>query len=141
MALNQLGNPALPTFTINLTEEEFDQGNHLDLAMEQAKQAGFTVFQSFVADEPAAQMLLDTAASLGYAPKVVVFIEGGLVQEVISDSPVNFAVVDYDIEGADDDDIADIPQGDGTTAEAYRRYHKTMVFPNRTNEVVNDSLK
>jgi hypothetical protein len=38
--------------------------------------------------------------------RIVIIIEGGLVQQVLSDGePVTVAVVDYDVEGADLDDL------------------------------------
>jgi len=54
-------------------------------------------------------------------PKFAVILEGGLVQCVVSNDPaligVQFAVIDYDTEGADDDEISRIPQGGAHTGE------------------------
>lgn len=50
--------------------------------------------------------------------KIIVVVEGGLVQDVVSDDPamqgVEFTVVDYDCV----DEITDVKQGDGSIAEA-----------------------
>jgi hypothetical protein len=37
--------------------------------------------------------------------KVVVFIDGGRVDNVLSNWPVEIVIVDYDLEGLDDDNI------------------------------------
>lgn len=55
------------------------------------------------------------------APTVVVVIEGGAIQHVLSNVPVKVMVVDYDVAGLERDDhrLRDIPQGDGRTERAY----------------------
>lgn len=43
---------------------------------------------------------------------VIIVLEGGLVSDIISDSPdLHAFVIDYDIEGADENDLTPIPQG------------------------------
>jgi hypothetical protein len=37
--------------------------------------------------------------------KMVVFIDGGRVDQVLSNCPVEMVIVDYDLEGLDDDEI------------------------------------
>ena len=53
---------------------------------------------------------------------ILVHVEGGLVQAVVSDDPAmigkRFVVIDYDTEGADTDECSMIEQGDGTMADA-----------------------
>lgn len=53
---------------------------------------------------------------------IVITIEGGLVQSVSSDDPrlvgEAVAVVDYDAEGADPEEIHQVPQGEGDAEEA-----------------------
>lgn len=60
------------------------------------------------------------AASL---PLVAVVIEGGMVQDIISDKPgffdgIDFLIIDYDDESADEKDLVDVPQADGSIADA-----------------------
>lgn len=63
------------------------------------------------------------------APKtirLVVKLEGGLIQWVGTDSelPIEVAIIDYDTEGADDDEIVGIPQEStwfGNTEDAVAR--------------------
>lgn len=43
-------------------------------------------------------------------PHVVVALEGGLVSGVVADRPIILRTVDYDTEGADDDEISLVPQ-------------------------------
>lgn len=53
---------------------------------------------------------------------LVITVEGGLVQSVSSDDPVEqgneAVVIDYDAEGADPADVERIPQGDGDADDA-----------------------
>lgn len=52
--------------------------------------------------------------------KLVVILEGGLVQAVLSlGVPVTVAIVDYDADQGDDDGAIDIDQGDGNTERAW----------------------
>jgi hypothetical protein len=51
-------------------------------------------------------------------PRIVVAIEGGLVSGVVGDRPISLLTIDYDVEGADEDEISEIPQDDGRTASA-----------------------
>ena len=40
--------------------------------------------------------------------RVVVFIDGGRVDNVLSNLPVEIVIVDYDLEGLDDDNIKEV---------------------------------
>ncbi len=51
-------------------------------------------------------------------PRIVVALEGGLVSGVVVDQPSTLLTIDYDVEGADEDEISEIPQDDGRTASA-----------------------
>lgn len=51
-------------------------------------------------------------------PNVVVALEGGLVSGVVADQPIRLLVVDYDVEGASDDDVSLVPQDDHVPVEA-----------------------
>ena len=44
-------------------------------------------------------------------PRVVIFIEGGVIHDIMSDSPIEIRVVDYDIEGSDDYTTIKLPEG------------------------------
>ena len=59
-------------------------------------------------------------------PIVGVILEGGLVQCVVSSAPehlpdMDLIILDYDVEGADADELLHVPQGDGATAQAVGR--------------------
>src|SRR4030095_2746045 len=43
-------------------------------------------------------------------PTIIVTVEGGIVQGVIADLLCRVAIVDYDTEGAEEEDLRDIPQ-------------------------------
>lgn len=56
-------------------------------------------------------------------PRLAIILEGGIVQDVVSDHPdliklESLYVIDYDTEGADVDDLLPVPQGGGGTADA-----------------------
>jgi len=60
-------------------------------------------------------------------PTVAIILEGGLVQCVVSDrpddiQPMNLMVLDYDTEGADEDELLQVPQKDGSVSTATGRY-------------------
>jgi hypothetical protein len=41
-----------------------------------------------------------------YKARLVVFVEGGLVTQVLSNEPIEVVIVDNDLEGLDDDEIS-----------------------------------
>jgi len=54
--------------------------------------------------------------------KICIIIEDGLVQFILSAGvPVEAVVIDYDTEGADDSELKDVPQADGSTQPAFVR--------------------
>jgi len=60
-------------------------------------------------------------------PTVAVILEGGLVQCIVSDrpndiQPINLMVLDYDTEGADKEELLQVPQKDGSISTATGRY-------------------
>ena len=60
-------------------------------------------------------------------PTLAIILEGGLVQCIVSDHPgdiqsMNVMVLDYDTEGADEDELLQVPQKDGSVSTATGRY-------------------
>ena len=60
-------------------------------------------------------------------PTVAIILEGGLVQCIVSDRPgnippMNVIVLDYDTEGADEEELLQVPQKDGSVSTATGRY-------------------
>jgi hypothetical protein len=49
---------------------------------------------------------------------VVVELDGGLVEGIVADRPINVRVVDYDVEGADPDGLVMVPQDKGDSIPA-----------------------
>lgn len=45
-------------------------------------------------------------------PRLVVVMEGGVIQALVADAPMEVAVVDYDAEGADPDFVSQVAQLD-----------------------------
>ena len=53
-------------------------------------------------------------------PRVVITMEGGLIQDISTDTEMEILVLDFDIEGGDEDRIKTVRQyPDGDEAEAY----------------------
>lgn len=67
--------------------------------------------------------------------RMVVAIEGGLVTSVAANDPgligISVAVIDYDVDGADEDSIIDVPQPNGKSAKA--QVHLTEIEPAEEN--------
>ena len=63
---------------------------------------------------------------------ICIVLEGGLVQSVSSDDPAEqgkqVVVIDYDAEGADPEEIQQVPQGDGETADSVISKHEIGVL-------------
>lgn len=57
------------------------------------------------------------------AKNFTIVLNGGLVQAVIADDPemigVGFDIIDYDTEGASEENLRDVSQNDGLVAKAY----------------------
>lgn len=54
-------------------------------------------------------------------------VEGGLVQGVTSNYPLQAVVFDYDTEGAGEDEITEVPQSGESTTEARVIQHNALV--------------
>lgn len=79
-------------------------------------------YEAGTVNDIAARNARKALEALSKSLHVAVVLEGGLVQSVITDNPhlvgMGFDVIDYDTDGADQDDIAKIRQGDGSESEA-----------------------
>lgn len=68
--------------------------------------------------------------------RLVVVLEGGLVQGVLSETTaMELVVIDYDTEGASEDEICTIPQYGGGTAQATTCLQTTEVYPKSVQDV------
>ena len=70
-------------------------------------------------------------------PQVVIVIEGGIVQEVLSTVPLDAGILDYDTEGADE--VFDVPQSPGMlceVAQACGHIESAAVNPSRVAELL-----
>lgn len=74
--------------------------------------------------------------------RIVVVIEGGLVQDVISNMPVTVTVIDYDVEGHDpvSDQTYAIPQDKGSVEPAYRSTYGASIDTGRVDQIENAPL-
>ena len=51
-------------------------------------------------------------------PRILITIEGGLIQDALADADCEILIIDYDTEGVDEADLTPVPQGDGKTIDA-----------------------
>lgn len=67
--------------------------------------------------------------NLSEPARIAVCLEGGIVQDVVTDSPaligLTVVTIDYDAEGADEQEISHVRQSDGTTDVAVCGYWET----------------
>jgi hypothetical protein len=77
-------------------------------------------------------------------PRVIVVLEGGLVQDILTTVPMDAAVIDYDTEGAEEDELTQIPQdlpgmsenaSLQSTAPACAGIRYVEVHPDRCNQL------
>lgn len=61
--------------------------------------------------------------------RVAVFMDGGLIQEMYSDSPVEVMKIDLDIEGAEDEELTPYPDREGSTNKAYISLECSKDYP------------
>jgi hypothetical protein len=54
--------------------------------------------------------------------RIAIIMEGGLIHNILADEEVGIMIVDYDIEGAEEEDLTEVPQNDGTSVEAFIGY-------------------
>jgi hypothetical protein len=71
----------------------------------------------------------------GETPKIVITVEGGVVQSVMAERPVQVLSVDYDAQGTAEEELADLPQEDGTCAPAIVGISEAEVNPRRVAEL------
>lgn len=64
--------------------------------------------------------------------KIVVFIENGIVQEVISDHESEIRIIDCDIEGLEESEIQNI---EGREVYVYNNYYKCQVDKRRIEKI------
>ena len=61
--------------------------------------------------------------------RVVIVIEGGVVQEVLSDEPIECMVIDHDTDGGDEDRLVTFHSGEGKPFQAVAHIWHTNVIP------------
>ena len=70
------------------------------------------------------------------APRLGIRLEGGVIQSTFSDAPVDIIVIDYDTDGADEDDLFPMPQDDGDTSPCYLQEYASAVMPEEIKRIV-----
>lgn len=71
----------------------------------------------------------------GAGVRVGIRLEGGIVQSVFADAPIDALVIDYDVDTMDEDSIYDVPQGDGTTSRAWLYEERAPAMPDELDRL------
>jgi hypothetical protein len=73
--------------------------------------------------------------------RIVIVMDGGLIQHILGNTAdVEIAMIDYDIEGADEDTLIDIPQTEQLFGAKEQAYCWTQAEPDEINPVRVDQL-
>lgn len=54
--------------------------------------------------------------------RIAIIMEGGLIQDILADEEVDITIIDYDTEGAEEEDLTAVPKKDGRSVEAFIGY-------------------
>lgn len=75
--------------------------------------------------------------------KIVIFLEGGLVQDVLTEEEAEVLVVDCDIDGADEADIVRFPYSDGRPHgfEAAPHFENVQIAKRRVKQLFDIAKK
>lgn len=131
---------ALPSLTDQLAEA-LQRGIHrcadlmegLEPDLQEAAQADLQSMRDALSDfrqaKPADSTDPNTPGAVG------IRMEGGLIQSVWADRPINVTVIDYDTEGASEDNLFDMPQDNGSTAECYVSEYPAAVMPDECERI------
>jgi hypothetical protein len=72
--------------------------------------------------------LLDRLDRRDQRPQVLLIMDGGIIHEIIGDCPVDVTILDYDTDGATDDDVLKLPR-EGYGERCYHIARSTDVAP------------
>ena len=67
-------------------------------------------------------------AEAAIRPQVLLIMDGGIIHEVIGDRPVDVTILDYDTDGATDDEVLHVPR-EGYGERCYHSTRSTDVVP------------
>jgi len=54
--------------------------------------------------------------------RIALIMEGGIIQNILADEEVYITILDYDTEDAEEEDLTEVPQNDGTSVKALIGY-------------------
>ncbi len=54
--------------------------------------------------------------------RIAIIMEGGIIHDILADEEVYITIVDYDTEDAEEEDLTEVPQYDGTSVQAFIGY-------------------
>lgn len=132
LALNDAGQRELLTFDIPVEGLDLrDAQNHV-VAIRMARAMPGKCFapNSYVAfdeTDPAAKAFMSLPIAKVQVPRVVITIEGGLVESCESDQPVEVLVIDRDTEGADAENLFHIQESRDSDEENEFYVHRFSV--------------
>ncbi|MGH8156586.1 MAG: hypothetical protein ACREPQ_00570 [Rhodanobacter sp.] len=74
-------------------------------------------------------------AAVPPAGEIGIRMEGGVIQSVWTDRPMDVVVIDYDTEGCSADELFDMPQDDGRTSECIVQEYAADVMPEECQRI------
>lgn len=69
--------------------------------------------------------------------KIVLILDGGIIQQVLSDEPVSVGIADYDVDDAEEDQRTSIQLEDDAPEEAFVNFLQADVEPDLANKLYN----
>jgi len=133
LCINSMGEPEFYWTLVNVTQEDYDNGEHYDACRDAAENEGYDVKRVFDQNDPAAKQLAalagffcSTTGEAHPAPlveakpaKVVVRISDCDVTDAYADSPIELLVVNFDHERVAVPEHGDGDEFAGTPGSVY----------------------
>lgn len=75
------------------------------------------LLQQHCAKDPAVAAMAVLSSTAPTTPRIVIVMDGGVIQNIFADAPVEVLTVDYDTEGTPDDELCPMPDRVVSTGE------------------------
>ncbi len=84
---------------------------------------------------PEALQASDARLNATPAAEIGIRLEGGVIQSIWANAPVNVLVIDYDTEDRAEDELFDMPQSDGSTSACVIKEFAADVMPKECDRI------
>ena len=69
-------------------------------------------------------------------PKIIIVMEGGIIQNMLSDVPADIVIIDYDCEGIEEEKLTKIDYFDHYyPSDTYCRIEEPVILPKETKKL------